>query len=370
MIPMVDLKTQYMSLQTEIEANVQAVLESGYYVLGPEGKKFEAEVNEYLGTNYSVGVSSGTEALHLALRALEIGPGDEVITTPFTFIANMEAIYYVGAKPVFVDIDKRSMNINAELIEQAITPATRAIMPVHLFGLPCDMDQINAIASRCNLAVIEDCAQSFGATYKNKQTGNFGIAGCFSFYPSKNLGCLGDGGMVTTNSNEMAEKLRMLRNHGSNKRYYHDLIGFNSRLDEIQAGILRVKLRHIDSFNKERRRVAALYNKLLDGLPLERPTAPDSVYHVFGQYTILTSQRDMLVDALGKEGISSAIHYPVPLHKQPVKADQFQGMRLPVCEDVASQCLSLPIYPELPDSDIVHICNVIKDCFSSTSHIS
>ncbi|SMF95984.1 dTDP-4-amino-4,6-dideoxygalactose transaminase [Methylomagnum ishizawai] len=360
MIPMVDLKTQYANLKDDIDRGVQEVLESCAFILGPNVKAFEAETAAYLGVKHTIGCASGTDALHLVLRAAGVGEGDEVITSAFTFIATAEAIRYVGAKPVFVDIDPRTFNIGPAAIEAAITAKTKAVMPVHLFGQPADMAGIAALCERHGLLLIEDCAQSFGATIGGKQTGAFGIGAGFSFFPSKNLGAYGDGGLVTTASDEVAAKVKMLRNHGSEVRYYHDAIGYNSRLDEIQAAILRVKLRHIEEFNLGRRRAAHLYSELMADLPVETPHEDGIGVHVYHQYTLLSDRRDALMQALQQEQIACAIYYPVPLHQQNVFKADCAELSLPVTEAVAARCLSLPIYPELGEADIRRIVAVIR----------
>jgi dTDP-4-amino-4,6-dideoxygalactose transaminase len=359
MIPMVDLKTQYLNLKDEIDRGVAEVLDSCAFILGPNVRAFEEETATYLGVKHAIGCASGTDALHLALLASGIGPGDEVITSPFTFIATAEAIRYVGAKPVFVDINPRTFNIEAAAIEAAITTKTRAVMPVHLFGQPADMVAIAALCAARNLLLIEDCAQSFGASINGVQTGSMGVSAGFSFFPSKNLGCYGDGGLVSTQSDEVAARIKMLRNHGSEVRYYHDAIGYNSRLDEMQAVILRVKLRHIDEFNQGRRRAAHLYSELMADLPLETPYEDEKGVHVYHQYTLLCDRREAVMAALQKAEISSAIYYPVPLHKQNVFAADYAGLSLPVTESVAARCFSLPIYPELEESDVRRIVQVI-----------
>ena len=360
MIPMVDLKSQYHALKDEIDQAVAGVLESCAFILGPQVQAFEREAANYLGVKHALGCASGTDALHLALRASGIGPGDEVITSPFTFIATAEAICYVGAKPVFVDIDPRTFNIDPEAVAAAITPKTRAVMPVHLFGQPVDMPALSALCDRHDLLLIEDCAQSFGATIGRRQTGSIGISAGFSFFPSKNLGCYGDGGLVATSSDTVAAQVRMLRNHGSEVRYYHDVIGYNSRLDEMQAAILRVKLRRLDEFNRERRRVAHRYSELMADLPVATPHEDDLGVHVYHQYTVLNERRDLVMAALQQAGIASAIYYPVPLHRQNVFAGDCAELALPVAESVAARCFSLPIYPELEDGQIVHIVDVIR----------
>lgn len=360
-IQMVDLKGQYNELKGEIDAALADVFDSTMFILGPNVRALEEEVAKYCGVKHAIGVASGTDALHLAVRALGIGPGDEVITTPFTFIATAESIAYVGATPVYVDIEPDTFNIDVKQIEAAITDKTKAIMPVHLFGQPANMDAIMGIAKKHGLKVIEDCAQSFGADYKGNMTGSIGEAGCFSFFPSKNLGCYGDGGMITTNSDELAEEIKTLRNHGSRVRYYHHEIGYNSRLDEFQAAILRVKLKRIDDFSKGRRRAAHLYNSRLEPLGLTVPHEDGQGTHVFHQYTFLSDRRDDIHKALTEAKIASAIYYPVPLHQQEVFKDVCAGVSLPVTEEVAKKCLSLPMYPELTEAHVDEIASVIKD---------
>lgn len=364
MIPMVDLKTQYHRLQPEIDQALAEVLESCAFVLGPNVQAFEREAAGYLGVKHAIGCASGTDALHLALRAAGIGEGDEVITSAFTFIATAEAIRYVGAKPVFVDIDPHSFNIQPDAVERAVTDRTRAIMPVHLFGQPCDMVGMQAVAERHGLKLVEDCAQSFGANIGGKQSGSFGLAAGFSFFPSKNLGCYGDGGLVTTDSDELAQAIKVLRNHGSEVRYYHDVVGYNSRLDEMQAAILRVKLRHIEEFNQGRRRAAHRYSELLADLPVQPPAEDGIGVHVYHQYTLLSDRRDEILQALGAAGIASAVYYPVPLHRQKVFLADCAGVDLPVTEDVARRCLSLPMYPELDDAQIDRVVAAIRSALN------
>ncbi|MGR8933495.1 MAG: DegT/DnrJ/EryC1/StrS family aminotransferase [Gammaproteobacteria bacterium] len=360
MIPMVNLKAQYAALQEEIQQGLAEVFDSCAFILGPNVQAFETEAAQYLGVKHAVGVASGTDALHLALLAEGIGAGDEVITTAFTFIATVEAIRYVGATPIFVDIDGRTFNICPQAIEAAITPKTKAVLPVHLFGQPADMLPIQRLCSRHDLKLIEDCAQSFGATIDAQQTGSFGDAAGFSFFPSKNLGAYGDGGLVTTNSDATAAKVRMLRNHGSDVRYFHDAIGFNSRLDEIQAVVLRAKLKRVDEYNNRRRHAAHLYSKLMEDLPLTTPYEDGIGNHVYHQYTLLCERREEVIKALQEHQIGCAIYYPVPLHKQNVFKDAYAGLSLPVTESVAARCLSLPICSELQDVDIVRIVSVIR----------
>ncbi len=366
MIPMVDLRIQYRQLKSEIEQQLRRALEDAHFILGPNVRAFEEEAADYLGARYAIGCASGTDALQLALAAAGVGAGDEVITTPFTFIATAEAICYLGAKPVFVDIDPDTFNLDPGLVEAAVTERTRAILPVHLFGQPVDMEPLLELARRHHLQVIEDCAQSFGASIDGRFTGTFGDAGCFSFFPSKNLGCFGDGGMVVTDSEELAGRLKMLRNHGSSRRYHHSIIGYNSRLDEIQAVVLRAKLKRIDGYNRGRRAAAHAYSERLAGLPGITPPHEDGKgVHVYHQYTLLTPRREEIMAALGRAGISSAIYYPVPLHRQEVFARQCRGLSLPVSESVAERCLSLPIYPELESEQIHAIVEVIESHVTS-----
>jgi dTDP-4-amino-4,6-dideoxygalactose transaminase len=362
MIPMVDLKQQYRELETELLPALKEALAACQYILGPNVSAFEQEAAAYLGVKHAVACASGTDALYLALLAAGIKPGDEVITTPFTFIATAEAIRYVGAVPRFVDIDAETFNISPDAVSEAINGRTRAIIPVHLFGQPADMLSISAIARSKGLLLVEDCAQSFGAAIAGKMTGAFGGFGCFSFFPSKNLGCYGDGGMVVTDSGEHAERLRMYRNHGSRERYHHDVIGLNSRLDELQAIILRAKLKRIDAYNTGRQAAAQRYNELLTHPDIKTPAADGIGKHVYHQYTILlpdAETRKQVMQALSAKKIASAIYYPVPLHRQNVFRNDYAGLSLPVAESVAERCLSLPIYPELTGPQIDAVVETI-----------
>lgn len=362
MIPMVDLKTQYHSLKQEIDRAVLDALESCQFILGPNVTALEQEAAACLGVPHAVSCASGTDALHLAVLAAGIKPGDEVITTPFTFIATAEAICYAGATPVFVDVDPKTFNIVPELIEQAITPATRAVIPVHLFGQPADMAAIVDICKRHNLILIEDCAQSFGAAIQGQMTGAIGRFGAFSFFPSKNLGGYGDGGMITCATAEDAEQLKMLRNHGSRVRYHHDVIGFNSRLDDLQAAILRIKLQYIERFNQERRRVAHRYSEGLKDL-VSVPFEDGKGVHVYHQYTLLTDRRDAVMAKLAEKQIASAVYYPIPLHRQNVFAGQCSNLSLPVSESVAGRCMSLPIYPEMTNEQVDLVIATVQEAF-------
>ncbi len=361
MIPMVDLKRQYRALKTEIDAAVMDVLDKTQFILGPNVSILEKEIAAYHQLPYAIGVANGTDALLLALRACGIKSGDEVITTPFTFIATAEVIAQLGATPVFVDICPHNFNIDPALIEEKITSKTKAIIPVHLFGHPAVMDPIMAIAKKHNLKIIEDCAQAFGAKYKGQLAGTIGDVGCFSFFPSKNLGGYGDGGMVITKNEDMAQQIKMLRNHGGSVRYHHSEVGYNSRLDEIQAAIIRVKLQHIDEFNKARRKNAATYCAALSKKDVILPTVAEGCEHVFHQFTIRSSKRDAIANALVENNIASAVYYPVPLHQQEVFIKLFHySIKLPQTEICAKEVISLPMFPELAVNEIQLITDVIN----------
>lgn len=360
-IPMIDLQQQYAAIKAQLDERLINCLGSAHFILGPEVKALEKEIATYLGCEHSIGLASGTDALILALRAANIKAGDEVITSPFTFMATGGAIALVGATPVFVDIDPRTFNIDPDAIRRAITPATRAIIAVHLFGQSADMTTITAIAKEHQLTLIEDAAQSIGATWKNKQTGSFGDFGCFSFYPTKNLGCYGDGGLISTNRQDYAEKISMLRNHGSKIRYHHDILGYNSRLDEMQAIILRTKFPHLDSYNAGRRQVAEWYNHYLSQLPITLPYTHPDAYHVYHQYTILSDKRDDISKKLSDAGIANMIYYPIPLHRQALFGDRYHAISLPVSEHVAAQCLSLPIFPEMTEAQVQQVAMVMAE---------
>ncbi|QDS99807.1 DegT/DnrJ/EryC1/StrS family aminotransferase [Adhaeretor mobilis] len=370
-IPLCDLKAQHEVLQEELAHAMQAVAASGHYILGPQVKAFESEFADYCAAEHAIGVGNGTDALHLALRALKIGPGDEVITTPFTFVATTEAIGLVGATPVFVDIDPSNFNIDVDKIEAAITDRTKAILPVHLYGQPCAMDRVMAIAERHDVKVIEDCAQALGATYENRKIGTWGHIGCFSFFPSKNLGCFGDGGAVITHDSELAGRVEMLRRHGGKVKYHHAELGLNSRLDEIQAAILRVKLPHLDAWNVRRREIADCYNGQLANLeaivvPTEEfdRTSSRCVYH---QYTLRIAQRDEFREKLTSRGIQSFPYYPVPLHLQEVHASLGYGQgSFPHAESAANECLSLPIFPEFTAEQQRMVIDAVRSVRSQT----
>lgn len=362
-IPILDLTAQYKSIKTEIDAAVMKVIESQHFILGPEVEAFESEVAAYCGTKYAVGVASGTDALILALKAFGIGPGDEVITTPFTFFATAESVSLVGGKPVFVDIDPETYCINPELIEKAITKKTKAIIPVHLFGQCADMDRILEIARINNLKVIEDAAQAMGATYKGKQAGSMGDIGCLSFFPSKNLGGFGDGGMIITNNKELADKIKMLRVHGSTIRYIHSSIGTNSRLDALQAAILRVKLKYLNKWLEGRRKVAKYYDENLKGLPIVTPFVPSYNVHTYHLYVLrVKPSPEKLAKSLNDAGIEARTYYPVSLHLQECyKGLGYKKGNLPESESASPETLAIPIYPELTAEALSFIVKKIRE---------
>lgn len=364
-----DLKRQYQALRPEIDAAVAGVLASGHFIMGPSVKAFEAEVASYLGTDHAIAMNSGTDALHLALRALEIGPGDEVVTTAFTFAATSEAIGILGATPVLVDIDPATFNLRPDAVRQAITERTRAIIPVHLYGQPADMGPLLDLASQRGIAVVEDCAQSIGATWHGRQTGTLGTIGCFSFFPTKNLGAAGDGGMCVTRDPALAERLRMLRSHGWKRKYYQEVIGVNSRLDEMQAAILRVKLPHLADWNGRRRALAARYDRLLASMGGVRTpgTLPDTV-PVFHQYTVRVPRRDSVSEALKRAGIETQVYYPYPLHLLPIHAPLGQGEgAFPEAERACREALSLPMFPELTDGEQDRVCEALEAALRNLS---
>ena len=372
MIPILDSKRQYAKIGNEIEKVVCEVLRSGSYILGPNVKALEVELAKYIGCNYTVSLNSGTDALHLALRALDIGAGDEVITTAFTFVATTEAIGIVGATPVFADINPDTFNIDPSKIEELITPKTKAIIPVHLYGQPCDMDAIMDIAKRHNLYVIEDCCQAIGAEYKGKKVGTFGDIGCYSFYPTKNLGGIGDGGLITVNSENLKNRIIALRNHGGAVRYYHDEIGVNSRLDEIQAAILRVKLNYIDEWNKARRAHAATYNELFAGCSdIQTPKELADTYCVYHQYTVKIPNRDNIHKMLQDAGIGAMLYYPVPLHLQKVHAHLgFHKGMLANTEKCTELVISLPMFPELTLEEQKTVASTLIDCIEKSKALA
>lgn len=359
-VPFGDMKLRYEALRAELDEAVQRVLASGYFILGPEGDKFEKAFAEFLGANYVVGCANGTEAIYLALAAAGVGPGDEVITVAHTAVPTISAISMTGAEPVFADIDPRTYVMDVTKVEAKITPKTKAIVPVHLYGQMADIEPLLKLGKLKGIPIIEDCAQSTGATYKLKQSGTSGAFGTFSFYPSKNLGAFGDGGAVCTNSKEGYEKLLKLRNYGQSKRYYHDEVGINSRLDEIQAAILSVQLPFLVEWNKRRREIAERYTSGLKDLVL-CPQENSYSSHVYHLYVIQSNDRDGLQKFLAENGVGTLIHYPVPAHLQ--KAYSYRGYKagdLPVTEAAVNRILSLPMYPELSDEQVGHVIKMVR----------
>lgn len=363
MIPFLDLKAPYLELRDELDAAYRRVMESGWYILGEEVEAFEAEFAAYCGTKHCIGVGNGLEALHLIVRACGVGPGDEVIVPANTYIATWLAVTQAGAVPVPVEPVESTCNIDPDRIEQAVTPRTRAIMVVHLYGQPVDMDPINALARKHGLRVIEDCAQAHGARYKGRKAGGLGDAAGFSFYPGKNLGAIGDGGAVTTSDDGLAERIRVLRNYGSRVKYHNEVAGYNSRLDELQAAFLRVKLAKLDEWNSRRSQAAGSYLQGLAGLPgLILPQVPvwaDPAWHLF---VVRCTRREALQKALGDAGIGTMIHYPIPPHLQPAYADlKLAGGSFPISEQMAREVLSLPMGPHLAADDLHEVLNAVSD---------
>lgn len=360
MIPFVDLKAQYLSIKDEVNGAIQHVLDTCQFTLGSEVAAFEQEFAAYCNGQYGIGVNTGTSALHMALLAAGIGSGDEVITVPFTFVATVASIYYTGAKAVFVDIDPKTFTMDVNAIEGAITERTKAIMPVHLYGQPADMDPILEIAKRHNLIVIEDAAQAHGAEYKGQRVGSIGDMGCFSFYPGKNLGAYGEGGMVVTNNSEYTRTIRMLRDWGAEKKYHHVLKGYNFRLEGIQGAVLRVKLKYLEKWTEARRTAAASYNELLADTGIPIPTAMSYARHVYHVYAIRTQNRSHWQDALNAKGIQTGIHYPIPVHLLPAYSDLgYSEGDFPNSESAANEVLSLPMFPELTRAQCEEVCEAI-----------
>ncbi len=364
-VPLIDLKKQYEAVKDEVDEVLKNVLDSSKYILGPNVEKFEESIAEYIGVSHAIGVASGTDALVLVLEALEVGAGDEVITSPYTFFATAEAISRVGAKPVFVDVDQETYNIQPELIEEKINSSTKAIIPVHIFGQPADMEPIMELAQSYNLAVVEDACQAIGAKYMDRQVGSFGDAACFSFFPTKNLGTYGDGGMVVTNHHRLADRIRMLRTHGSKRKYFNSTIGYNSRLDEIHAAVLNVKLKYLNQWNERRRQAASRYNRLLNDYDVVRPYVSPVVEHVYHLYILQTDERDRLIKHLRNSGIGTGIYYPVPLHLQEAYGDlNYNEGDLPTAESLCRKALAIPMYPELALEDQLCVVNRIKEFFN------
>lgn len=356
-LSVLDLRRQYRSIEREIGDAVRGVFESGVFINGPNVAQFEEEFARYAGARFGVGLNSGTDALHLALRALDIGPGDEVVTTPFTFAATAEAIWMVGATPVFADIDPRTYALDPAAVRAAITSRTKAILPVHLYGLPANAVELAEIARAHSLALVEDCAQSAGATLDGRPTGSFGDIGCFSFFPSKNLGAYGDAGMLVTSDAAIAARVRSLRAHGAPKKYYHEEPGVNSRLDELQAAILRVKFAHLEEWNRSRRAVARAYDHACSSIPgIDAPVEPPGCRCVYHQYTIAVDERDRVRAEMRAHGVETMVYYPVPLHLQTVA--RHLGLprgSFPVAERAAERVLSLPMFPELRPDEILRV---------------
>jgi len=363
-VPILDLKAQYAAVRNEAMQAISEVCESQSFVLGPAVAEFEEKIAAYCASKHAIGVSSGTDALLVSLMALEIEPGDEVITTPFTFFATAGCVARLGAKPVFVDVEADSYNIDADLIEEKITDKTRAIIPVHLFGQIAQMKVITEIAQRHNLAVIEDAAQAIGASHDGIKCGNFGDCGCFSFYPTKNLSGFGDGGLVTTNTESLAERIRILRDHGQNPRYFYKAIGGNFRLDSVQAAVLAVKLRYLDGWNEKRRQNAALYDSIFANSPVRTPKIEANNVSIYHQYTLTVPERDQLQKFLAENQISSAIFYPKPLHLQDCfKELGYKRGDMPVAEQLCSEVLSLPVYPELSPEQIEYVARTALEFY-------
>lgn len=360
-----DLAREYEEIGSEIDASVSLVLRRGWFVLGPEVAAFEAAFAAYNDVAYGIGCASGTEAIALALMAAEVGPGDKVITVAHTAVPTISAISMTGARPVFVDIRPDTCLMDVGLVEAAITSHTAAIVPVHLYGQCVDMRPLLDLAGRYAIPVIEDCAQAHGASYRGSKAGSMGLMAAFSFYPSKNLGCYGDGGAVTTRVPALAEKLEMLRNYGQRQRYYHEVIGINSRLDEIQAAILAAKLPHLDAWNRRRRQIAGLYTTGLAGLPVSLPCEMPGAEHVYHLYVIQAAERDRLQAFLAGRGIQTLIHYPIPAHLQPAYAGLgYKPGSLPVTERVAGAILSLPMYPQLTDAEVNRVVDAIREFYT------
>jgi dTDP-4-amino-4,6-dideoxygalactose transaminase len=364
-IPYFDLPAQIRSIRPDLEAAIGRSLDNCTFCLGPDVAQFETDFARFCGVKHCIGFNNGTSALHVAMRLLNLGPGDEVITTPFTFVASSWAISYVGARPVFVDIDDASFNLDPELVEKAITPRTRALLPVHLYGNPADLGPLKKICGKHNLALVEDAAQAHGAKYRGEPVGSFGQMSSFSFYPGKNLGACGEGGALVTDNDAFAGRARALRDHGSTQRYYHDEIGYNYRMEGIQGAVLGVKLRHLESWIRERRRVARRYGELLAGTPLQLPYQTKDAESAWHLYVVRHARRDELKRHLEANHVGCGMHYPLPLHLQ--KAFAHLGYKpgdFPVAEKAGRECLSLPIYPELTEEQIQRVTAVIQDFFS------
>ena len=364
MIPQIDLLRQHEKLKDELSAAVERVIRSGRFILGPEGEALEAEVASQVGVRHAIGVASGTDAIRLALQAIDCGPRDEVITSAFSFVASAAPIVQFGARPVFVDVEPETMTLDPGAVGRAITERTRAIIAVHLFGHPAEMEPLNALGRRHGLIVIEDAAQAFGAAYRGRPVGSLGAIGCFSFYPTKNLGACGDAGMVVTDRDDLALRVKRLRDHGTAERYRHVEFGWNSRLDEIQAAILRVKLRHLAGFTEDRRKLADRYSVLLADLPLRLPIERPGSRHVYHHYTVRAKERDALAESLAGAGVGTAIHYPHPLPAQPIFSSLGHvSEEYPHAWGAAREVLSLPCFPELTESEVESVTGAVRQFF-------
>jgi dTDP-4-amino-4,6-dideoxygalactose transaminase len=366
-VPYLDLPAQMRGLRKEIDAAIARTLDNCSFCLGPDVAQFEKDFARFCGAEHSVAFNSGTSALHVALLLLNVGAGDEVITTPCTFVATSWAISYVGARPVYVDIEDATFNLDPKRVERAITPRTKAVLPVHLYGHPADLDPLLEVCRKHNLPLVEDAAQAHAAKYKGKVVGTFGVVSCFSFYPGKNLGAYGEGGALVTNDAKMAARARSLREHGSSQRYYHDEIGFNYRMEGIQGAVLGVKLKHLDTWTRERSRVAHRYHELLAGTPLHLPREAEYAQSAWHLYVVRHPRRDELKKHLEANHVGCALHYPLSLHLQ--KAYAHLGHKpgdFPIAEKAAQECLSLPIYPELTDAQVQRVADVIKEFFRKT----
>ncbi len=361
-IPLIDLVAQYRAIQPEIDEAIRQVLESGHFILGPNVAAFEREVAEYLEVEMGVGVASGTDALVLALRALEIGSGDEVIVPAYTFFATAEAVMLVGATPVFVDMDSDTYGLNVQQVAERINERTKAVIPVHLYGYPADMRPLLELAREHGLKVIEDNAQAFGAEYEGRKTGSLGDVGCLSFFPSKNLGGYGDGGMIVTNDAEVARRVRMLRTHGWSKKYFPEMVGYNSRLDELQAAILRVKLRHVDGWNDARRKLAQFYTEQFAGTAVRVPYEDEKARHVYHLYMVRVDDRDHVQQYLKENGIATALYYPQPVHLvEPCRHLGYEEGDFPVAEQASREALAIPFYPEMSEEQARAVASVLKE---------
>jgi len=365
-VQFIDFSQQYESIKDQIDAGLKSVFKKGNFILGQEEKDFESEFASYCQARYAIGVNSGTDALYLALSALDIGPGDEVILPAFTFIATALCISYTGAKPVFVDIEEETYNIDPEKLRVAITDKTKVVIPVHLYGQAANMDEINAISKEKNIAVIEDAAQSHGADYKNKRVGSLGDIACFSFYPTKSLGGFGDGGMIVTNNEDVYEKTKMLRDYGRQGRYEHKIKGYNSRLDTVQAVILSAKLKYLDQWNDMRRKIADAYTRHLEGVKkVITPVLKDDRTHVYQTYAVRVKDRNNVIEKMKEKGVGVLIHYPIPLHLQEAYKDlEYERGDFPVSEKIAEEELSLPMYPHMEEDKVVFVSESLKDSVS------